>query len=84
MLAAIGPLGCIPKQLAQGLSPPGECRDYVNDIVVMFNALLRSLVDQFNMEYKDSIFAYGDTYTVFSEIIKNPSSYGKKCPSFLF
>lgn len=78
LLAAVGPLGCIPYQLSRGMIPPGQCRSYINDMVVLFNTLLRSLVDQLNTEHADSIFVYGDTYKVFSEIIADPNSYGKK------
>ncbi|WJX45424.1 hypothetical protein P8452_32306 [Trifolium repens] len=45
-------------------------------MVVLFNTLLRSLVDQLNKEYTNSIFVYGNTYEVFNELIVNPDSYG--------
>jgi hypothetical protein len=38
---------------------------------------LRSLVDQLNKEYPNSIFVYGNTYEVFNELIVDPDSYGK-------
>ncbi|XP_027360607.1 GDSL esterase/lipase At1g71250-like [Abrus precatorius] len=77
LLAGIGPLGCIPNQLAKGFAPPGECRTYVNDIVDMFNVLLKSLVEQLNGEHHGSIFVYGNTYDVFSELINEPAeTYG--------
>ncbi|PNX79053.1 GDSL esterase/lipase [Trifolium pratense] len=75
-LAAIRPLGCIPYQISQGMNPSGQCRSNINDMVVLFNTLLRSLVDQLNTKYTDSIFVYGDTYEVFNELIKDPDSYG--------
>jgi phospholipase/lecithinase/hemolysin len=46
-------------------------------MVVLFNTLLRSLVDQLNIEYTDSTFVYGDTYEVFNELIADPDGYGK-------
>jgi phospholipase/lecithinase/hemolysin len=76
-LAAIAPLGCIPYQISQGMTPRGKCRSNVNDMVVLFNTLLRSLVDQLNIEYTDSTFVYGDTYEVFNELIADPDGYGK-------
>jgi hypothetical protein len=76
-LAAIGPLGCIPYHISQGMIPPGQCRSNINDMVVLFNTLLRSLVDQLNTEYPNSIFVYGNTYEVFNELIVDPDSYGK-------
>ncbi|TKY73734.1 GDSL esterase/lipase [Spatholobus suberectus] len=76
LLAGLGPLGCIPSQLSIGFAPPGECRPGVNDIVHMFNVLLRSLVDQLNAEYHGSIFVYGNTSGAFSELMNNAKTYG--------
>ncbi|RDX69215.1 GDSL esterase/lipase, partial [Mucuna pruriens] len=75
LLGGLAPLGCIPSQLSTGLAPPGECRSYVNDIVDMFNVLLRSLVDQLNANHHGSIFVYGNTYRIFSELIHNAKAY---------
>ncbi|GAU36748.1 hypothetical protein TSUD_318470 [Trifolium subterraneum] len=76
-LAAIGPLGCVPYQISKGMIPPGQCVSSINNIVLLFNNLLRSLVDQLNTEYPDSIFVYGDTYNIFDELIADQNSYGK-------
>ncbi|KAL3502539.1 hypothetical protein ACH5RR_036988 [Cinchona calisaya] len=76
LLGGIGPLGCIPNQLATGLSPPGKCVSSVNDYVGIFNMRLRSLVDQFNRDYQGSIFVYGNTFGAFTDIITNASTYG--------
>jgi hypothetical protein len=54
-LAAIGLLGCIPHQISKGMIPQRQCDSYIDNIVVLFNNLLRSLVDQLNTEYPDSI-----------------------------
>ncbi|CDP15726.1 unnamed protein product [Coffea canephora] len=75
-LGGIGPLGCIPNQLATGLSSPGKCVSFVNDYVGMFNVRLRSLVDQFNRDYEGSIFVYGNTFAALGDIIRNASTYG--------
>ncbi|KAF8412021.1 hypothetical protein HHK36_004580 [Tetracentron sinense] len=76
LLAGVGPLGCIPNQLATGLAPPGKCVSYVNDIVGMFNVRLRSLVDQLNANHPGAIFVYGNTYGAFADILNNPTTYG--------
>ncbi|OVA05804.1 Lipase [Macleaya cordata] len=78
LLAGVGPLGCIPNQLATGLAPPGQCVFQVNEIVKMFNVRLRSLVDRLNANYPGAIFVYGDTYGAFGDIIKNPTNYAFK------
>ncbi|XP_077251459.1 GDSL esterase/lipase At1g71250-like [Tasmannia lanceolata] len=76
VLAGVGPLGCIPNQLARGLAPPGQCVDYVNQIVGLFNVGLRSLVDKLNHNHPGAMFVYGNTYGVFGDILNNPSAYG--------
>ncbi|KAI9114322.1 hypothetical protein K1719_014550 [Acacia pycnantha] len=76
LLGAIGPLGCIPNQLATGLIPPGQCNFGVNEIVSMFNDRLKSLVMQLNSDHPGSIFVYGNSYGAFSDIINSPNTYG--------
>ncbi|KAL8477883.1 hypothetical protein ACS0TY_029971 [Phlomoides rotata] len=76
-LGGIGPLGCIPNQLATRIAPPaGKCIAYTNDIVNMFNKRLASLVDELNHKYNGSIFAYANTFGVFNEILNNAKNYG--------
>ncbi|XP_019433916.1 PREDICTED: GDSL esterase/lipase At1g71250-like [Lupinus angustifolius] len=76
LLGGLGPLGCIPNQLSRGSAPPGQCVSYVNKIVSMFNDALRTLVDQLNSDYNGSVFVFGNTYGVLSDIINNPNTYG--------
>ncbi|KAK6287187.1 hypothetical protein POUND7_013366 [Theobroma cacao] len=78
LLAGIGPLGCIPNQLATGLAPPGKCVSAVNDMVRIFNKRLKSLVDQLNANHTDAgaIFVYGNTYGAFNDILGSPATYG--------
>ncbi|KAI3473548.1 hypothetical protein Pfo_031206 [Paulownia fortunei] len=75
-LGGIGPLGCIPNQLATGLPPPGKCVAYTNDVVGMFNKRLESLVDELNSKYNGSIFTYGNTFGAFIDILNNAKTYG--------
>ncbi|KAL4632830.1 hypothetical protein ACB092_04G079400 [Castanea dentata] len=76
VLAGVGPLGCIPSQLASGAAPRGKCVSFVNDIVGLFNQQLSSLVDQLNANHSGAIFVYGNTFTGFTDILNNPRSYG--------
>ncbi|XP_052190728.1 GDSL esterase/lipase At1g71250 [Diospyros lotus] len=77
LLAGIGPLGCIPNQLATGQAPPGRCVDYVNQILGSFNEGLRSLVTILNNgTHPGAIFLYGNTYAVFGDLLNTPASYG--------
>ncbi|GAB2277243.1 hypothetical protein Dimus_011950 [Dionaea muscipula] len=76
-MASIGPLGCIPNQLASGASPPGKCVTAVNNMVLMFNTRLATLVDQLNSNHPDAKFVYGNSYDASMDILINASSYGK-------
>ncbi|KAK3419414.1 hypothetical protein EUGRSUZ_H05057 [Eucalyptus grandis] len=48
LITGIGPLGCMPNQLATGADASGKCISSVNNMVGLFNVRLRSLVDQLN------------------------------------
>ncbi|PIN15790.1 Triacylglycerol lipase [Handroanthus impetiginosus] len=75
-LGGIGPLGCIPNQLATVLPPSGKCVTYTNDLVGLFNNRLQSLVDELNNKYNGSIFSYGNTFGAFLDILNNAKNYG--------
>ncbi|KAK1433402.1 hypothetical protein QVD17_10312 [Tagetes erecta] len=76
-LAGVGPLGCIPNQLATGQAAPGRCVDSVNQMVGPFNEGLKRLVGQFNGgSHPGAMFVYGNTYGVFGDILNNPARYG--------
>ncbi|MED6188952.1 hypothetical protein PIB30_090879 [Stylosanthes scabra] len=76
LLAAVGPLGCIPNQISRGLFPIGACKDDVN-MVILFNDRLKSLVDELNTQYNGtSIFVYGNSYAALMQIIQDPNTYG--------
>ncbi|XP_020519008.1 GDSL esterase/lipase At1g71250 isoform X2 [Amborella trichopoda] len=78
VLAGVGPLGCIPNQLATGLAPIGSCVTYVNEIVGSFNIGLRDLVTQLNANHPNATFIYGNVYGALGDILHNPSTYGFK------
>lgn len=75
----MGPLGCIPDQLAARAVLPGECVEAVNEMAELFNNRLVSLVDRLNSDNKtagEAIFVYGNTYGAAVDIITNPLAYG--------
>ncbi|XXG87001.1 hypothetical protein AAC387_Pa11g1796 [Persea americana] len=76
LFAGVGPLGCIPNQLARGIAPPGRCIDSVNQMVGPFNVGLRSLVDQLNSNHPGAIFVYGNTYGALGDMLNTPAAYG--------
>ncbi|XXG58733.1 hypothetical protein AAC387_Pa04g0970 [Persea americana] len=75
-LAGLGPLGCVPNQLALNQTPPGQCVSSVNEIVGLFNVGLKSLVDQLNGNHAGAIFLYGNAYGAIVDILINPATYG--------
>ncbi|CAI9117175.1 OLC1v1018521C1 [Oldenlandia corymbosa var. corymbosa] len=79
LLPGIGPLGCIPNQLATGQAAPGRCVDYVNQILGPFNEGLRRLVDILNNgSHPGSMFVYGNSYGAIGDILNNLGRYGFK------
>lgn len=84
VLGGIGPLGCIPNQLATGVAPPGKCVAKANDMAALFNKGLESLVDDLNSKYSNgSIFAYGNTYGAFVDILNNAKTHGRNYSNLL-
>lgn len=82
LLGGIGPLGCIPNQLATGAAPSGECVAHTNDVAAIFNSRLQSLVNDLNAKYNNNdnrtIFSYGNTFGAFVDLLKNANTYGNK------
>ncbi|KAK3008574.1 hypothetical protein RJ639_014573 [Escallonia herrerae] len=77
LLAGVGPLGCIPNQLATGQAPPGRCVDSVNQMLGTFNEGLKSLVNMLNDgSHPGAMFVYGNTYGIFGDILNNAARYG--------
>ena len=80
LLGGVGPLGCIPNQLAGGTASPGKCIAYANNVAAIFNERLKSLVDDLNTKYNNNdsrtIFAYGNTFGATLDILDNANTYG--------
>lgn len=77
VLPGLGPLGCIPNQLATGQAAPGRCVDYVNQIIGPFNQGLVALVNSLNGgSHPGSMFVYGNSYRAMGDILNNPGRFG--------
>ncbi|KAL9682628.1 hypothetical protein QQ045_014430 [Rhodiola kirilowii] len=76
VLVGVGPLGCIPIELARGIAPPGRCVDPINQILGTFNEGLRLMVNQYNRNHPESIFVTANTYAIMGDMLNNPSTYG--------
>lgn len=77
VVAAVGPLGCIPFQLAFRFSRNGECSEKVNAEVRELNVGLLAMLNQLNAELPGSRFVYADAYKGVAELVANPSLAGK-------
>lgn len=72
----VGQIGCSPNALAQN-SPDGRtCDATINSANQIFNNQLKSLVDNFNNNFKDAKFIYVNAYGIFQDLIDNPARYG--------
>lgn len=67
----VGPIGCTPNQLAGQ-----NCADRVNQMVVLFNSALRSLIIDLNLHLTGAYLAYVDVYGMLTDVLTNPISYG--------
>ncbi|CAN1283399.1 GDSL esterase/lipase At1g29670 [Linum perenne] len=58
-LAGVSPIGCTPAAIARmGKTNDSQCDESMNQLVMTFNARLRSLVDELNGEFSDAKFMY--------------------------
>ncbi|EPS71849.1 hypothetical protein M569_02907, partial [Genlisea aurea] len=77
LVAGVGPLGCIPNQLAAGEASSGRCVDYVNQMAGEFNRGLVSMVDSMNNgTFPGAMFVYGNTYGAMGDMLNTPARYG--------
>ncbi|CAO2823465.1 unnamed protein product [Amaranthus hypochondriacus] len=75
-LIGIGQIGCSPNQLAQRSRDGRTCDERVNSANRLFNAQLKSLVQQLNSQLTDARFVYINVYDMFQDLINNPATYG--------
>ncbi|GLJ09175.1 hypothetical protein SUGI_0103130 [Cryptomeria japonica] len=78
---AVGPLGCLPSQLANNINGNSTCVDRVNQEVSLFNSKLKPLLRIMEINLPRAHFVYGDAYSSVTDIINNPTSYGIVIPN---
>jgi hypothetical protein len=76
-VASIGPIGCIPSQLAKGNSN-GECIGFVNDLAQGFNAALSARMPDFNAKLPGARFVVGDVFHPIFDYRTHPRKYGNR------
>nr|XP_043607574.1 GDSL esterase/lipase At1g71691-like [Erigeron canadensis] len=74
VLAGIGLMGCIPSILAQ--STEGTCSNDVNQLVLPFNANMKTMINNLSTNLPGSKFVFIDVHNMFQDILANARSYG--------
>lgn len=77
LVSNVGPVGCIPSRLAIG-SPDGRCVASENEMVLIFNAALKSLLLELTQTLPRSLFLFGNVYDGVLDAIENPQAQGKR------
>ncbi|MCL7032065.1 hypothetical protein MKW94_021934 [Papaver nudicaule] len=72
----VGPIGCIPDQRDKNPLAGDSCVDLPNQLAVLFNKKLKTLIMDMNSNLAQSKFLYADAYSIVSDIIQNYQSYG--------
>ncbi|KAL1548215.1 GDSL esterase/lipase-like protein [Salvia divinorum] len=76
IVANVGPIGCIPYQRDVNPCAENQCVALPNQLAQLFNAQLRSVVQQLNTNLDGSKFIYADVYHIVDDIMRNYASYG--------
>lgn len=84
VVTAVGPIGCIPYQLARFTgNNKTRCNEKINQAIVLFNTGLRQMVDQFNGgQLPGAKFLYLDSYKSSLDLYLNPAASGKQPNTF--
>ncbi|XP_075493636.1 GDSL esterase/lipase 7-like [Primulina tabacum] len=73
----LGPLGCIPHIIRQ-YKHSGPCVEKLNQMAIMFNLQLASLLQNLTSTLQGSSFILGQGHRLGYDAILNPSQYGLK------
>ncbi|XP_071712765.1 GDSL esterase/lipase At1g71691 [Rutidosis leptorrhynchoides] len=74
VLAGLGLMGCIPSILAQGSG--ARCSEDVNQLIVPFNANMRTMINNLSNNLPGSKFIFVDIHNMFQDLLANSRSYG--------
>lgn len=74
VLAGIGLMGCIQSILAQGRT--GRCSEDVNQLVLPFNANMKTMINNLSTNLPGSKFVFIDVHNMFQDLLANARSYG--------
>ncbi|KAK3230027.1 hypothetical protein Dsin_001908 [Dipteronia sinensis] len=74
VLAGLGRMGCIPSILAQ--NTVGRCSEEVNQLVMPFNANVKTMINNLNTNLPGAKFTFIDVAHMFEDLLTNYRSYG--------
>lgn len=74
MIVGLAAIGCCPtiRKDIEG----EECSEEINYWAAKYNDGLKTMLQNFKSELKDINYSYFDTYSISTNVIKNPASYG--------
>lgn len=83
-MVGVGPLGCAPRVVWEGArgSDGRDCVDEVNELIQGYNAKLAARLTSLRSQLPEAEIVFCDVYKAVTEIISNPSVYGKWKLSF--
>ncbi|THU63330.1 hypothetical protein C4D60_Mb01t14640 [Musa balbisiana] len=75
LVTGIGPLGCVPAELALR-SRTGACDPELQRVPDLYNPQLTQLLSDLNTQYGSSVFVAVNAYKMHMDFITNPGTYG--------
>ncbi|OMP00046.1 Lipase, GDSL [Corchorus capsularis] len=79
IVTAVGPIGCIPYQLARYHGNSSRCNENINKAIILFNTELRKVVDRFNAgQLQGAKFVYLDSYKSSIDLYQNATASAKE------
>jgi hypothetical protein len=79
LIAGLVPIGCLPIQMTLKFQNPEDrkCIENQNLDAKIYNSKLVNLLPQIQAQLPESHIAYADVYGPLSDMINNPTKYGK-------
>lgn len=79
LIAGLVPIGCLPIQMTSKFQNPADrkCIENQNLDAKIYNSKLVNLLPQIQAQLPQSHIAYADVYGPLSDMINNPTKYGK-------
>jgi hypothetical protein len=75
LVTGVGPLGCVPAQLALR-SRTGACDPELMRVPDMWNPQLKQILSELNQQYGSDVFIAVNADRMHMDIVMNPGTYG--------